>query len=149
MLVLPVTVVVLAVSLVGIPLAVALLLLLALGLVFGPVPAVAALGNRMLRGRGGLYGAFLVGGIAWRLGIWLVPLVGLALYLGGLVLGVGGWLIGAWEQRRIPTRLAVATREAGADGADWEAPLPPSGATSGEEVAAPGDDAAGSGTRDG
>ncbi len=113
----PAAVGVFAFSLVGIPLAVALLLLIVLGLLFGPVPAVTALGNRILRGRGGLYGAFLVGGVVWRIGIWLLPLVGLGLYLGGLALGVGGWLIGAWEQRR-----ARADRRLSADGDVGEGP---------------------------
>ncbi len=139
-----------AISLVGIPLAVALLLLIVLGLLFGPIPAVTALGTRMLRGRGGLYGAFLVGGIAWRIGIWLLPLVGLGLYLGGLVLGVGGWLIGAWEQRRIrSSRRAAGPAPAAVTATEpegWEAPLAPAPATPVEAAGGPeaesGDDPA-------
>jgi hypothetical protein len=126
----PVAVALFAISLVGIPLAVALLLLIVLALLFGPVPAVTALGVRVLRGRGGVYGGFLLGGVVWRLGIWLIPLVGLALYLGGLILGIGGWLIGVWEERR----ARVARRHG--DGAaprdvpeGWEPPLAPATAS--------------------
>ncbi|MGD2051706.1 MAG: hypothetical protein PVI35_04440 [Acidimicrobiia bacterium] len=137
----PVAVALFAISLVGIPLAVALVLLIVLGLLFGPVPAVTALGLRVLRGRGGIYGGFLVGGVAWRIGIWLIPLVGLALYLGGLVLGVGGWLLGAWEQR-----MARAARRGERGGGPkarevpegWEPPLAP--ATAAREPEVDGDD---------
>ncbi len=38
----------------------------------GAVPAVTALGNLVLVRRGGLFGAFLVGAVLWRLGIWLL-----------------------------------------------------------------------------
>jgi cytoskeletal protein CcmA (bactofilin family) len=89
-----------AASLVGIPIAVALLLLVGLSLLFGPVPAVAAAGVKLVRGRYGLFAAFVVGAVVWRLGIWLLPIVGILLYFGGLILGVGGWLVGAWTQRR-------------------------------------------------
>jgi hypothetical protein len=95
----------------------------------------------VLRGRGGIYGGFLVGGVAWRIGIWLIPLVGLALYLGGLVLGVGGWLLGAWEQR---TARAARRGERGSGPKapevpeGWEPPLAP--ATAAREPEVDGDD---------
>jgi cytoskeletal protein CcmA (bactofilin family) len=141
-----------AVSLVGIPLSLALLLLLALGLIFGPIPAVTALGDRMMRGRGGIYGAFLAGGVVWRLGIWLIPLVGLGLYLSALILGVGGWVVAAWEQRRRQPALLLSPRgesarspvtPSGTD--DWEAPLPPSMA--GPEIEGANGDSGGSDDR--
>lgn len=98
---LPILVVVLAMTLVGVPVAVALLVLLLLSLVFAPVPAVTALGARLVGSRDwGLLASFLIGAILWRLGIWLIPWVGFAIYLGALAAGMGGWLLAIWEQRR-------------------------------------------------
>ena len=90
----PLLVVFLAVSLVGLPLAALLFGMLLLALVFGPVPAVTAAGDTVLRRKGGLFGGFVLGAVFWRLGIWLIPLVGVFLYLVALVWGCG-WL-GAW-----------------------------------------------------
>ncbi len=127
--VLPAGVVVLAVTLVGIPLAVLAVLGGVALFIVGPVPAVTALGNRILLKRGGLFGAFLVGAVVWRLGIWLIPVVGGFLYLIGLVWGSGAWVLGALATRRadpvpvglLPDSLVVAD----AIPVDWEPPLAP------------------------
>lgn len=95
----PLTTLVLAVTLVGLPVAAMVLLAMVVLLLVGPVPAVTAVGDRLLRGRAGLFGGFLLGAVLWRLGIWLVPLVGGVVYLVGLVWGTGGWVYGGWHQR--------------------------------------------------
>ena len=130
--VLPLLALVLAMTLVGVPVAVALLVLLVLSLVLAPVPAVTALGSRLLRRRHwGLFAAFAVGALIWRLGIWLIPIVGVALYLGALAAGLGGWLIAIWERRRetMPGQdlLPVAMTPAGGipSPVGWDAPLAP------------------------
>lgn len=126
----PLMVALLAVTLVGIPLAVVVLALGVVAFVIGAVPAVTALGNRILFSRGGLFGAFLVGAILWRLGIWLIPYVGGFLFLLGLVWGLGGWILGILATRRadpVPAALIPASLIA-ADGAPegWEPPRAPS-----------------------
>lgn len=133
LIVLPILVLVLMLTLVGVPVALALLVLLLLALLFGPVPAVTAIGSRLLRGRWGLFAAFFLGAALWRLGIWLVPLVGFGLYLGALVVGLGGWLVAIWEHRReTPLSADLLPRSRETVGAapipspvDWEAPLAP------------------------
>ena len=133
LIVLPVLVLVLAVTLVGAPVALALLVLLLLALLFGPVPAVTAIGVRILRGRWGLFAAFFVGAGLWRLGIWLIPLIGFGLYLGALVVGVGGWLVAIWDQRKesslatdlLPRRPPEIEAGAIASPIGWDAPLAP------------------------
>ncbi|MGB5531807.1 MAG: hypothetical protein WBN71_01760, partial [Acidimicrobiia bacterium] len=95
----PILILFLAVTLVGLPLAALLLALLLLALVFGPVPAVAAGGDVVLRRNGGLFGGFVLGAVLWRLGIWLIPFVGALIYLAALIWGVGGWVLGAWRVR--------------------------------------------------
>ena len=127
LLLLPVALAVLLSTLVGIP--IALLGLVAFGLVFifGPVPTFAAVGEKLLRGRGGLIAGFVVVAVLWRGVLWLFPPAGLAFYFGALVFGAGGWLIGGWELRRDrmgndePPPVLV---EPGGD--DWDPPLPPS-----------------------
>ncbi len=126
----PILVLLLAFTLVGLPVAAILLFGMLVALVFGPVPAVTALGDRLLRGRGGLFGAFVVGAILWRLGIWLIPFVGAVLFLVGLVWGVGAWLMAGWQQRRAPSTggdlMPAALRRRGTEPPeDWEFPLPP------------------------
>jgi hypothetical protein len=131
-LVLPILVVVFTMTLVGVPVAVALLVLLVLALLLAPVPAVTALGSRLLRRRHwGLYASFVAGALIWRLGIWLIPLVGFALYLGALAAGLGGWLIAMWEQRRqgAPEQALLPLTPVTAGGIPspigWDAPLAP------------------------
>ncbi|MEA3501963.1 MAG: polymer-forming cytoskeletal protein, partial [Actinomycetota bacterium] len=65
----PLLVLLLAVTLVGLPLAVLLMVALLLAFVFGPIPAVGAFGDILLRRKGGLFGGFVVGAVLWRLGI--------------------------------------------------------------------------------
>lgn len=126
--VLPAAILLLAATLVGAPVAIALLLLLGLGLIFGPIPAVAAIGVKLLRGRAGLFAGFVVGAIVWRLGIWLVPFIGFVIYLGALAAGVGGWIMSTWRTRAegpTPTKLVAPPHRQPAP-ADWQPPLPPS-----------------------
>lgn len=151
-LVLPVLILVLMLTLVGVPVALALLVLLALALLFGPVPAVTSIGSRLLGGRYGLFAAFFLGAALWRLGIWLIPFVGVGIYLGALVVGAGGWVIAIWEQRReVPITVDLLPRAALKVGTtqipspiDWDAPLAPGSRRETEEPDAqdviPGDD---------
>ena len=96
----PLIVLTLVRSLVGIPVAVLLGVLYLLGLFFGPIPAVAAAGRVLSRGRIGVFGAFVVGAVVWRLGIALVTFVAGGLYLAALIWGTGGWAVAVWEARR-------------------------------------------------
>ena len=96
----PVVVVFLAATLVGLPIAVFVVMLMIAAVVLGPVPVVTALGNRIMVRRGGLLGAFVVGAVVWRLGIWLIPVVGGFIYLVALVWGVGAWIAGGLASRR-------------------------------------------------
>ncbi|NND03238.1 MAG: hypothetical protein HKN91_10665, partial [Acidimicrobiia bacterium] len=126
---------------VGAPVGILLILLWVLGLVFAPVPAVAALGDVMLRGRGGILGAFVVGALVWRLGIWLIPVVGLLLYTAALMSGSGGIVLAGWRQRRAMLAAApplVPKTMRGDEVAapdDWEPPLAPVAATAEESGA--------------
>lgn len=142
----PLLVVLLILTLVGVPVAIALAVLLILGLMFGPVPAVTALGSRLLRRRNlGLFAAFLLGAVIWRAGIWLIPYVGVALYLGALVAGVGGWLVAIWERRKeTPVSAELLPRRVAPLGATdipapvgWDAPLAPETIDSTEEEQPP------------
>lgn len=136
----PVLIVFLGATLVGLPIAVMLAMLLVAAIVIGPVPAVAAFGNRIMFRRGGLLGAFVVGAVLWRLGIWLIPVVGGALYLLALVWGIGAWIAGAIASRReegLPMALlpAAMTPATGIP-ADWKPPFAPGyGAVVGASVA--------------
>ncbi|MBM3696106.1 MAG: hypothetical protein FJW79_09270 [Actinobacteria bacterium] len=87
-------------TLVGLPVAVLVLLFWVMGLFLGPVPAVAAAGERLLRGRGGVLGGFVVAALLWRGGMWLLSLAAAVIYLIPLVIGLGAFTIGAWEARR-------------------------------------------------
>lgn len=87
-------------SLVGLPVALLILLLWVLGLFLGPIPAVAAAGERLLGGRGGILGGFVVAALLWRGGMWLLSLAAAVLYLIPLVVGLGAFTLGAWEARR-------------------------------------------------
>ena len=126
--VLPLSIGLLAVTLVGIPLAIVAIALGVVAFIIGPVPAVAALGNRVLINRGGLFGAFLVGAVLWRLGIWLIPVVGGAIYVVGLVWGLGAWVLGAFAARRgdpTPPMLIPASLLANEPAPTWEPPRAP------------------------
>jgi hypothetical protein len=87
-------------TLVGLPVALLILLFWVLGLFLGPIPAVAAAGERLLGGRGGILGGFVVAALLWRGGMWLLSLAAAVLYLIPLVIGLGAFAIGAWEARR-------------------------------------------------
>lgn len=127
--VVPTVVVLLAMTLVGLPLAAIGVLLGGVAFIIGPVPAVTALGNRILWNRGGLFGAFVVGAVVWRLAIWLIPVVGGFVYLLALVWGVGAWVTGLAAARRgdptppalIPASMIVSDEIP----EDWEPPLAP------------------------
>jgi cytoskeletal protein CcmA (bactofilin family) len=95
----PLVIVSLVVSFVGVPVAILLGVLYLLGFFFGPIPAVVALGSRLPGGRGSVFGAFVVGAIVWRLGIFLLSFVAGALYVAALVWGVGGWAATVWDGR--------------------------------------------------
>lgn len=99
----PLLVVVLAMTLVGIPLAVLGVLIGIALFIIGPLPAVTALGNRLLLRKGGLFGAFIAGAVAWRLGIWIVPVVGGLLFVVAMVWGIGGWVLGIAAARKVGT----------------------------------------------
>jgi hypothetical protein len=125
---LPLLIGLLAITLVGIPVAVVLLAIGVVAFIIGPVPAVTALGNRILLRRGGLFGALIVGAVVWRLGIWLIPYVGVVMYVLGLVWGIGGWVMGALAARRadpVPAALIPAAVLAADDDLTWEPPLAP------------------------
>ena len=128
---LPLLSVVFVFTVVGAPVGILLLVLWLLALVLAPVPAVAAGGDLILRGRGGLLGAFLVGAVIWRFGIWAIPVVGVLLYTAALMAGLGGIVMAAWRQRRAgaaalpslaPPPPIVETAEAPDD---WLPPLAP------------------------
>jgi hypothetical protein len=125
----PTAVLLLAVTLVGLPLAAIGVLIGAIAFIIGPVPAVTAFGNRVLVNRGGLFGAFVVGAVLWRLGIWLIPVVGGFIYLIALVWGIGAWVMGFAAARRgdptppslLPASLIVEDEIP----EDWVPPLAP------------------------
>ncbi|MEN8237704.1 MAG: hypothetical protein ABFR53_00745 [Actinomycetota bacterium] len=96
----PVVIVVLAMTLVGIPLAVIGVLVGIALFIIGPLPAVSALGHRVLFGRGGLFGALVAGAVLWRFGIWVIPVVGGFLYVAAMVWGIGGWVLGIIGTRK-------------------------------------------------
>ncbi len=95
----PVVAIGLALTIVGIPLAVLLAAMWLGALFFGPIPALAAAGTWLLRRRGGLLAGFVVAALGWRAVIWLLPVGGLALYLVVAVWGSGAWLLGGWAAR--------------------------------------------------
>jgi hypothetical protein len=96
----PVLVLPLFLTLVGIPVALVLLLAWVSALFLGPLPAVTAAGKRLLRGRGGMGAALVVGTIVWRGAMWLLPLIALLLYLTALLVGLGAYGSAAWSLRR-------------------------------------------------
>ncbi|MDJ0961198.1 MAG: polymer-forming cytoskeletal protein [Acidimicrobiia bacterium] len=95
---------------------------------FGPIPALAALGDRLTRGRAGLFGGFVVGVVVWRLIVWAIPLIGLFVSILALAFGVGAWIVSWWDRRaeRPRVRRLLASGGGAEEEADaWEPPLPP------------------------
>ncbi len=96
--------VLLAATLVGLPLAFLVLLALGLSLIFGPVPSVTVFGDILVRKRWGLFGAFVLGAVLWRFTIWVSSVAGIGAIGGVLYLiahswGIGGWVLGGWRVR--------------------------------------------------
>ncbi|MBI5156728.1 MAG: hypothetical protein HZA58_01800, partial [Acidimicrobiia bacterium] len=87
-------------TLVGIPVALLMLLTWVVALFLGPIPAVTAAGKWLLRGRGGVAAALVVGTVVWRGAMWLLPLIAVLLYLSALVIGLGAYGSAAWSLRR-------------------------------------------------
>jgi cytoskeletal protein CcmA (bactofilin family) len=87
-------------TLVGIPVAVFVLLAWMLALVLGPIPAVTRFGAVLLRDRGGVAAALVVGAVVWRGAIWLLPLIAALVYLAALVVGLGAYATAGWTLRK-------------------------------------------------
>lgn len=95
---------------------------------FGPIPALAALGDRLTRGRAGLFGGFVIGVVVWRLVVWAVPLIGLLISIVILAFGVGAWIVSWWDRRAERPRTPLAPRPRATEAEaldDWVPPLPP------------------------
>lgn len=95
----PILVLPLFLTLVGIPVAVVLLLLWATALFLGPLPAVTAVGHRLLQGRGGAAAGLVLGALLWRGAMWLLPLIAGLLYLAALLVGLGSYFMAGWDLR--------------------------------------------------
>lgn len=87
-------------TLVGIPVALFLVLAWLVAVVLGPIPAVTEVGSRLIRRRGGVALGLVVGVLAWRTTMWLLPLVAGFVYVGTLVLGLGAFARAGWFMRR-------------------------------------------------
>lgn len=87
-------------TLVGIPVALLLLVVWVVAIVLGPIPAVTRLGEMLLRGRGGLAGGLVVGAVALRLAMWALPLIAGLLYVAALLVGLGAYVNAGWQLRR-------------------------------------------------
>jgi len=99
-LVIPILILPLFLTLVGIPIGLTLLIVWLIALFLGPLPAVTWLGKAVVSGRGGLALGLVVGAVLWRGAMWLLPLLAALLYLSALVIGLGAAVLAAWEQRR-------------------------------------------------
>jgi hypothetical protein len=97
---LPVLMIPLFLTLVGIPVALLVLLVWLLALLLGPIPAVTRFGSLLLRGNGGTAAALVIGAVIWRGAMWLLPLVAGLVYLAALVVGLGGYVTAGWSLRR-------------------------------------------------
>ncbi len=87
-------------TLVGIPVALFVLLLWLLALVLGPIPAVTRFGGLLLQGNSSAAVALVVGAVAWRGVMWLLPLIAAFVYLLVLVVGLGAYATAGWGLRR-------------------------------------------------
>ncbi len=113
---LPLAAVLAGITLVGLPVAVVLALLWLAALFLGAAPALAAAGTRVLRGRGGLLGGFVVATVAWRALIWILPVGGFLVWAAATLWGTGAATIGVFGARRAwvppdPDPLPVAAPE--------------------------------------
>lgn len=99
-LLIPILVLPLFLTLVGIPIGLVLLILWLVALFLGPLPAVTWFGDRVTKRSGGFVGALVVGTLLWRGAMWLLPLLAAALYLAALLVGLGAAVLAMWEQRR-------------------------------------------------
>lgn len=99
LLVVPVLLVPLFLTLVGIPVALLLLVAWIVALVLGPIPAVTRAGTFIVRGRGGMAAALVVGAVAWRGAMWALPLLSGLLYLAALLVGLGAYARAGWRLR--------------------------------------------------
>ena len=60
---------------------------------------------------------FLLGGLVWRLGVEIIPWVGLLVYFAAVAWGTGGWVMAAWQERQrveppqplLPPAMGAAT----------------------------------------
>ncbi len=102
----PVVIGLLAITLVGIPFAVMLLLLGIVAWFYGAVPVLAVVGQWALRGRGGVFAGFVVAALVWRLASIFIPWVGVLVLVAGIAWGSGAWATGVWENRRRTTMAA-------------------------------------------
>lgn len=100
LLVIPMLMLPLLLTLVGIPVALLLLVVWVVALLLGPIPAVTHFGAILLRGRGGLAGALVVGAVLWRASMWALPLIGGLIYLAALLVGLGAYVSAGWRLRR-------------------------------------------------
>lgn len=96
----PVLLIPLFLTLVGIPFGLLLAVLWVVAIVLGPIPAVTRLGEVVLRGRGGVTAGLVVGAVVWRGAMWALPLIAGLVYLAALLVGLGGYVAAAWELRR-------------------------------------------------
>jgi len=87
-------------TLVGIPIGLVLLILWLVALFLGPLPAVTWLGNRLTKRTTGVAAGLIVGTLLWRGAMWLLPLLSAVLYLAALLVGLGAAVLAMWEQRR-------------------------------------------------
>jgi len=96
---LPMLMIPLFLTLVGIPVALLVLLAWLLALVLGPIPAVTRFGSLLLRGSGGTAAALVLGAVVWRSAMWLLPLIAGLVYLAALAVGVGAYVTAGWSLR--------------------------------------------------
>ena len=87
-------------TLVGMPIAIFVLLAWLLALILGPIPAVTRFGVVLLRDRGGVAAALVVGVVVWRGAMWLLPLIAGFVYLAALSVGLGAYATAGWNLRR-------------------------------------------------
>jgi hypothetical protein len=90
-----------AVTIVGIPLGVGILLSMALLYPFAGVMSAYALGRRLVKPPASRYASFLLG---WAIlaGVSIIPFVGALIWFGAVVYGLGAITVAVWRARRGP-----------------------------------------------